>query len=93
MRSIKELSQKREEVATPGEKLVRINSVSSQGGDHQLEPGVKIEVGLGFVIEDLSLRLTRVGLSSRLTCSSPLSRPLPSPAGATLPPGNKQLNF
>ena len=85
MRSIKELSQKREEVATPGEKLVRINSVSSQGGDHLLHPGIKIEV--------LSSRLTRVGLSSRLTCSSPPSRPLPSPAGATLPPGNKQLNF
>ena len=56
MRSIKELSQQREEVAAPGEKLVRINSVSSQGGDHQLQPGVKIEVELGFVIEVLSLR-------------------------------------
>ena len=51
MRSIKELFQKREEVAAPGEKLVRINSVSSQGGDHQLHPGIKIEVELGFIIE------------------------------------------
>ena len=33
---------------TPGEKFLRINSIPSQGGDHQLEPGVKVK-GCGWV--------------------------------------------